>query len=327
MRINKATLAFLGILTTTASAEASSPAVFEVDGICYMVTETGSQNVMVCSPSVAGREYQFPFSAEGVAEIPENVTYEGSEYQVTAIENLTFFNEPKLKSITLPKSITDIGGGNFSGCANLVHLDLSKATLSGSLDVQDCPALKTLILPRSQEDCLQFSFNGDYQLESLWLPSELGENSRFITCFVAIKSVDRIYSLSPVPPLFDSGVDGSSSEELPEGYWYLFGNLGLWQNQPVIYVPEGTVEAYRASPSWHCYTDIREYDTSGIETTLRDKPAQPLFRAIGGRIISDDGSEVDVFDISGRRVANHDLPAGVYLVKGNGTSCKVGVPR
>lgn len=326
MRSNKVTLAMLGILACTVSGVADTPAVFDVDGIRYMETKAGDdghQNVMVCSPNHAGREYQFPFSDEGVAVIPESVTHDGNVYSVTAIEDMTFFGEPKLKSISLPQTIASVGGGNFSGCCNLENLDLSKATLSGTLAVEECPALKTLRLPQSQEGWLFGSFNGEYRLESLWLPSIMGENSGFLTCFLTVASIDRIYSLSPEPPAFDSGLDGQSSDELPDDYWYLFGNSNLWQNQPVIYVPEGAVEAYRASRSWHCFDDIREYDTAGIANMRQDNPAAPSFHIEGGRITADNGAAFDLYDLSGRKVANHDLNPGIYIARSAGACAKL----
>lgn len=326
MRSDKATLALLGILAGAISGVAETPAVFDVDGIRYMEVEAGEnggKSVMVCSPDKAGREYQFPFSEEGVAEIPQRVTHDGTEYTVTAIEDMTFFGEPKLRSISLPQTIVSVGAGNFSGCGNLENLDLSKATLSGTLAVEECPALKTLRLPQSQDGWLFDSFNGAYRLESLWLPSNMGKNSGFLTCFLSVAAIERVYSLSPEPPAFDSGVDGQSSDELPDEYWYLFGNRNLWHNQPVIYVPRGKVDAYRASRSWSCYTDIREYDTSGIADLRQDGISAPAFHVEGGRVTSDDGSAFELFDLSGRRVVNRDLRPGIYLAKGAGVASKV----
>lgn len=316
----------LGILAGAASGVADTPVVFDVDGVRYMEIEAGDdggKNVMVCSPNKPGREYQFPFSEEGAAVIPQRVTHDGTEYTVAAIEDMTFFGEPKLRSISLPGTIVSVGGGNFSGCENLENLDLSKATISGSLAVEDCPALKTLRLPQSQDGWLSGSFNGAYSLESLWLPAVMGENSGFLTCFLAVAAIECVYSLSPEPPTFDSGVDGQSADELPDEYWYLFGNRNLWQNQPVIYVPEGSVETYRASRSWRCYTDIREYDAAGITGLLQDDVSAPAFRVEGGQIVSDDGAAIDLFDLSGRRVANHDLVPGIYLAKVAGVAAKV----
>lgn len=47
------------------------------------------------------------------------------------------------------------------------------------------------------------------------------------------------------------------------------------------------------------------------------------FSEEGGQIVSDDGAAIDLFDLSGRRVANHDLVPGIYIAKGAGVAAKV----
>lgn len=84
--------------------------VFEVDGICYDAWEYDN---------TAGVIYNENNEYTGNVVIPSTVTYEGTQYSVTGIYSEAFNNCTKLSSITIPKSITDIGIPVFSGCSAL----------------------------------------------------------------------------------------------------------------------------------------------------------------------------------------------------------------
>lgn len=267
---------------------------------------------MVCAPTAPGREYHLPIQEDGTIYIPPQVEYDGMTYTVSSIEDGTFTNESRLATISLPNSIKSIGRENFSQCANLNTLDLSQATLSTPLPVTDCPALRHLILPKTQNTTMAESFLGNYNLENLHLPENIGESTSFFMCLGFISSLQTVYSLSAVPPRFDSGVDGVPDGNRPDQYWLLFGNALLWANQPVIYVPEGCVEKYKASPSWNCYNDIREYNSSALKAAT-DKTTQSRLIIRDGKIASADYSKVSVFDVYGREVINENLTPGLYI--------------
>ncbi len=163
---------------------------------------------MICSPTATDREYLLPIQEDGTILIPTHVEYDGVTYTVSTIEEGTFINEPRLLSISLPNTITAIGRDNFSECTNLNTLDLSQVTISSPLEVTDCPALRHLILPETQNETMFESFLGTYELESLRLPENIGASTSFIMCLSFISSLQTIYSLSPTPPRFDSGIDG-----------------------------------------------------------------------------------------------------------------------
>lgn len=225
--------------------------------------------------------------------------------------------------MTLPPSIVSVGIDNFSECGNLQSLDLSKVTLSHELSLMSCPALKTLILPEKQLTSLEWSFLGDYGLESLYLPETLDDNTLFLACFLGVKSIATVYCQSAVPPKFDSGKDVPADDGLPANNWYLFGNRNLWEKQPVIYVPNGSVEAYKESDSWYYFNDIREYGYSGTLEISPDHGKTPRFKVVGNRIVSEDGASFDVYDMSGRKVGNRNLLPGIYIVHQDGCSQKI----
>mgnify|MGYP004499889745 FL=1 len=61
----------------------------------------------------------------GDVVIPSSVEYNGTTYNVTAINELTFLGCGNLTSITIPNSITDIYGSAFSGCSGLTSINVA----------------------------------------------------------------------------------------------------------------------------------------------------------------------------------------------------------
>ena len=56
---------------------------------------------------------------KGVINIPEQVTFEGITYNVATIEKEAFKDCKDLTEISIPRTITKIGGHAFKGCENL----------------------------------------------------------------------------------------------------------------------------------------------------------------------------------------------------------------
>ena len=61
----------------------------------------------------------------GDVVIPSSVEYNGTTYNVTAIDELTFLGCSNLTSITIPNSITDIYGSAFYGCSGLTSINVA----------------------------------------------------------------------------------------------------------------------------------------------------------------------------------------------------------
>ena len=91
----------LMLLPMMASADA-----VEIDGIYYNLILKAKQAEVTSNPN----KYR------GNVMIPESVTYEGVEYNVTTICENAFYNCSSLTSITIPSSLTNIGAKAFKGC-------------------------------------------------------------------------------------------------------------------------------------------------------------------------------------------------------------------
>ena len=83
--------------------------------------------------------------------IPEKVVFDNKEYTVTSIVTKAFGSgnkdggNGKIKSLTVPSTITSIGEYAFANCPSLTEV-YSKSTKIGSRMFTDCPALKEVKL-------------------------------------------------------------------------------------------------------------------------------------------------------------------------------------
>ncbi len=93
---------------------------FEMNGLWYTITS--DQTVcLVREPSASGSGASFTIRKvyEGDIVIPETVAYGGTTYTVTAVEDGTFQESPKLTSVSIPATVTDLGEAPFSACGKL----------------------------------------------------------------------------------------------------------------------------------------------------------------------------------------------------------------
>ena len=87
-------------------------------------------------------------------EIPSTVTYEGTTYSVTFIQNKAFYNKDNLTSVTIPNTVIAIGGagyyGAFEECDGLTSITIpSSVTSIGSNTFFSCSSLTSVDIPNS----------------------------------------------------------------------------------------------------------------------------------------------------------------------------------
>ncbi|MBR5963713.1 MAG: M6 family metalloprotease domain-containing protein [Bacteroidaceae bacterium] len=88
----------------------------ESDGIAYNYLDQEARLLTVTSLNNQ-RKY------EGHIVIPEKVQIEGITHEVASISTGAFFACPDLLSVTVPKSIREVGKSLFCGCRNLCYID------------------------------------------------------------------------------------------------------------------------------------------------------------------------------------------------------------
>ena len=182
---------------------------------------------------------------------------------LTSIGLNVFYNCYTLTSVTLPDNLTNIGSGAFSNCYVLTSITLQDNLTNIGLNVfSGCLALPSITLPDKLTSIGTNAFSTCFSLSSVTLPDKLTSigNNVFSNCyslsyitlpdtltsigsgaFVSCKSLDFVKFSSQTPPT----VNSSAFSGIPTSC--------------IIYVPTGTIEAYKATanmPNPSTYTYI-----------------------------------------------------------------------
>ncbi|MDR3333483.1 MAG: leucine-rich repeat domain-containing protein [Treponema sp.] len=138
-------------------------------------------------------------------------------------------------SVILPDSVTSIGVYAFM-YTSLLTIDLPDSVTSiGASAIRQCTSLTTIDLPDSLQTIANYAFYKCTSLTTLDFPDSLqsiGGNA-----FDGCSSLTTVTLRGSTPPSLDS-----------------YAILG-WSALTAIYVPEGSVDAYKAANGWSAYAD------------------------------------------------------------------------
>lgn len=220
-----------------------------------------------------------------------------------------------LKEITIPASVTEIDDCAFEECRSLstIHFgdpetsdgeaNSDPATAScalqriGNWAFYNCCLLQELALPEGVTEIGEAAFYGCSQLEELVLPSSLqtiGDNG-----FAACSNLKRIIVNAAIPPT----IEAKTFYEVDRSIH--------------VYVPEGSLEAYKADAYW---SEFRLYDSdpSGIISPQKDNSG---CYAANGLLYNPGGADLNVYNMQGVLIytgnaTEIELPSrGIYILK------------
>lgn len=251
-----------------------------MDGVSlYNLKTLGGRAFMNCSNIVgdvylplletlhgSNNQYSDVFAASGI----ENVLSLGrvtilNGYNYTGI----FTNCKSLKSVVLPNTLTDIGSGVFNGCTSLSSINLPDTITSiSSRSFYDCKAMNIDVnLPNlttlgGSTNSKAFANSGIKSISSLGTITTIYGYNRvgtFYECanlskailpssLIAIQSgaFNGCTSLSTV------AIEAATPPTLAD--IYVFNNTPIASGTGYIYVPDASVEAYKAATNWATYT-------------------------------------------------------------------------
>ena len=175
---------------------------------------------------------------------------------VNSIGTYAFRGCGSLTSITIPDGVTRIAGELFKDCCSLTSITIPDSVDTiGSAAFQDCSSLTSITIPDGVTRIESYTFDGCGSLTSITIPNGVTHigNSAFSGCstltsitipsgvthigsgaFTSCSSLTSITVLPVLPPhtgeyMLDDGV--------------------------IVYVPEDSVDAYKASTYWSEYAD------------------------------------------------------------------------
>ena len=174
-----------------------------------------------------------------------------------------------LTSLTLPSGVTSIGKSAFSGCSGLTSLTIpSGVTSIGDWAFADCSGLTSLTIPSGVTSIDNHAFQGCSGLTSLTLPS--GVTKIGWDAFEGCSGLTSLAIPSSVTSIEGEAFKGCSrltsiyvyTKKIPELWYNVF--TGCNAQNCTVYVPKGTVDAYKSSVFGY-FEKIVEFDATGID--------------------------------------------------------------
>ena len=153
---------------------------FMVDGIAYNINSDGS----TVSVTYSNYSTNLNYIDLTVANIPEEVSYNGKSYSVTSIDGSAFRYCSGLKSVTIPNSVTSIGNNAFEYCDGLESIVVASGNTKFD-SRENCNAIiwtssnkliigcKNTIIPNSVTSIGEFAFCGCSGLTSVTIPNSV----------------------------------------------------------------------------------------------------------------------------------------------------------
>ena len=138
-------------------------------------------------------------AVSGTLVIPSEVSYDNTTYSVVEIGFSSFYG-CNLVHVTIPNSVTSIGGSAFEACSALGSIDIPNSVASiGGWAFAACSALGSIDIPNSVTSIDSSAFEACSALRSIDIPNSVTSigSSAFKACS-ALRSIDIPYSVTSI---------------------------------------------------------------------------------------------------------------------------------
>lgn len=292
-------------------------------------------------------------------EIPEKCFQNSGLVSITLPENITTVGKEAFSLCLSMRSVTVLGPKNFEAYAFFTDNYLERDRQGLNVYIDDLADWCERTTFANEYACPFYTGGGD-EPSSLYVNGELVENLVIPDGMVKINDYtfndcgsirtvvvpDGVVSIGTYafscPEMAKAtigknvntiGMGAFTSEKLAE---FICWNpvppagSGLLSYTGPVYVPAGSVEAYKSAEDWRYY-NIKAIGDGGVEEI---DGGEVSVSVVDGRIVvsgADDDAVVEVYDLSGRRVyagAAAEIPltdGGVYVVKVAGQAFKMAI--
>ena len=165
-------------------------------------------------------------------------------------------------------------------------------------------ALTEVTLPEGLTEIAAYAFAWCSNLTKISLPESLDNIGTF--AFGECTGLTEMTVLATTPPTVGSMAFNSVRRTIP------------------VYVPAASLATYQAAEVWKEFTNLQAISTSGVPAAAMPES----IRMQGCTLHNPQGLHLTLYDMQGRQVysgndATLSQPAGVYVVRCAGASCKV----
>lgn len=212
-----------------------------------------------------------------------NLTSVTVDEGVTTLGQGAFAFWKALKEVNLPQGLKGIGYDAFSNCTSLPAINIPAGVNDiGVCAFNKCDALKTLKFPAGLKNIKAKTLYENPALTSVTLPDSLESMATY--AIAMCDNLKAVYTPAKVPAVLDPDL---------EPFYML--------NMPAItlYVPQESVEAYKAAPVWKDFGKIQGHDFGGV-ASVGDTAVPVAYFDLQGRRISPDSKGMVIIQYSDR---------------------------
>ena len=352
MRIPTSVAKLLTIILLMVSFTASGASYdFESGGLRFKILSGTDRTVSVVG--IAGKA-----NPPKEMVIPSKVIYDSKTYDVTAIGDSAFQDFYDLTSVTIPNSVTAIGASAFESCYSLTSVtipnsvttmgesafygcsDLTSVTIPnsvttiGALAFCYCDSLTSVTISNSVTTIEEATFSNCDHLTSVTIPNSVTTigDSAFLACYhLTSVTIPASVTYLGEKAFYDCGLECIYMQvKEPLSCTKVVSDKDL--ELCTLYVPAGTLEAYKKVDPWRNFCNIEEMEYSGISDVGTDNEEVLQFSVNDGVLtiigIGEDQA-IDIYDMHGREVYRgvsrtiENLAHGIYIVKFGNKAMKV----
>ena len=265
MKSLQTVIVLFAILSMVTKANAHDIAVKNQDGVTiYYSFNNNHSELAVCYKDKLNGSYADLYSGNII--IPETITYKGTKYNVTAIDDYAFYNCQYLKFVDIPHSVKYIGVSAFEGCVRLSHIIIPiRAKKIGSYAFKGCKALSSLSIPDSVQSVGEWIAMGCYNLKKATIGNGLRHINNY--AFYGCKNLNVVIIGRNVNTI---GVDIFSrceslmsvycyAEKVPTLNYSFDPNTSVY-NKVTLYVPPELISFYKNDQAWSSFKKISPTD-------------------------------------------------------------------